>query len=147
MPGYEYDQFGGNVGALTRWMLAVPLPFLQTPLKIGNATIPADRAQPLLPVLLGVHRDHQRRGASRRWTRSAPKWSTASRSPSRCPRIGIKSTQEIRLSLFGTLLGFGVARPLEGGHQLDLHLLVRPVVLAAAAVDQAGPEFSGRPFV
>ena len=28
---------------------------------------------------------------------------------------GVKSTQEIRLSLFGTLLGFGAARPLEGG--------------------------------
>ena len=40
LPGYDYDQFGGNVGALTRWMLAAPLPFLQTPLTIGKATIP-----------------------------------------------------------------------------------------------------------
>ena len=40
MPGYDYDQFGGNVAALTRWMLSAPLPFLQAPLKIGNTTIP-----------------------------------------------------------------------------------------------------------
>ena len=35
--------------------------------------------------------------------------------PFSVPSDGIKTTQEIRLSLFGTLLGLGFARPMETG--------------------------------
>ena len=35
--------------------------------------------------------------------------------PFSVPSDRIVNTQEIRLSLFGTLLGFGVAKPLEAG--------------------------------
>lgn len=114
LPGYDYDQFGGNVAALTRWMLQAPLPFLQSPLKVGAATIP-----PIAPNL-----SYRVYNGYAETTDAAADASLAAvgtvvvngvSQPFSVPSDGIVSTQEIRLSLFGTLLGFGIARPFESG--------------------------------
>ena len=114
MPGYDYDQIGGNVGALSRWMLAVPLPFLQAPLKIGNAAIP-----PVAPNLsyrfYAGYTDATTDAAQAALNAVGSQTINGVTQPFSVVSDGIKSTQEIRLSLFGTLLGFGAARPLEGG--------------------------------
>ena len=114
LPGYDYDQFGGNVGVLTRWMIQAPLPFLQSPLKIGGATIP-----PIAPNL-----SYRVYNGYTETTSAAADSSLAAvgtvvvngvSQPFSVPSDGIVSTQEIRLSLFGTLLGFGIARPFASG--------------------------------
>jgi hypothetical protein len=114
MPGYDYDQFGGNVGALTRWMVAVPLPFLQAPLKVGNATIP-----PIAPNLswrfYSGYTETTSAAADSSLAAVGTQQVDGVTQPFSVVSDGIRSTQEIRLSLFGTLLGFGAARPLDGG--------------------------------
>jgi hypothetical protein len=114
MPGYEYDQFGGNVGVLSRWMLAVPLPFLQAPLKIGNATIP-----PVAPNLsyrfYAGYTDTTDDAAQAALNAVGSQTVNGVTQPFSVVSDGVKSTQEIRLSLFGTLLGFGAAHPTDGG--------------------------------
>jgi hypothetical protein len=114
LPGYEYDQFGGNVGALTRWMLAVPLPFLQAPLTIGHATIP-----PIAPNLsyrfYSGYTETTDDAAQAALNAVGTQTVNGVSQPFSVPSDGIVATQEIRLSLLGTLLGFGAARPLEGG--------------------------------
>lgn len=114
MPGYAYDEFGGDVGGLTRWMLAVPLPFLQAPLKVGNATLP-----PIAPNLsyrfYSGYTETTDAAAQASLDAVGTQVVDGVTEPFSVPSDGIKSTQEIRLSLFGTLLGFGAARPLEGG--------------------------------
>jgi hypothetical protein len=114
MPGYDYDQFGGNVGALSRSMLAVPLPFLQNPLKVGNATIP-----PIAPNLsyrfYAGYTDATDDAAQAALNAVGSQTVNGVTQPFSVPSDGIKSTQEIRLSLFGTLLGFGAAKPTDGG--------------------------------
>jgi hypothetical protein len=114
MPGYAYDQFGGDVGALTRWMLAVPLPFLQAPLQIGKATIP-----PIAPSLsyrfYSGYTETTDAAAQASLDAVGTQVVDGVTQPFSVPSNAIKSTQEIRLSLFGTLLGFGAARPFEGG--------------------------------
>jgi hypothetical protein len=114
LPGYNYDQFGGNVGALTRWMLASPLPFLQTPLTIGKATIP-----PIAPNLsyrvYNGYTESTNAGADAALSAVGTQTVNGVPAPFSVPSNRIVSTQEIRLSLFGTLLGFGVAKPFEAG--------------------------------
>ncbi len=114
MPGYDYDQFGGNVGGLSRWMIAVPLPFLQAPLKIGNATIP-----PIAPNFsyrfYAGYTNTTNDAAQAALDAVGTQTVNGVTEPFSVVSDGVKSTQEIRLSLFGTLLGFGAARPLEGG--------------------------------
>ena len=114
MPGYDYDQFGGNVAALTRWMLSAPLPFLQSPLKIGNTTIP-----PIAPNLsyrmYNGYTESTNAGADAALDAVGTQVVNGVTVPFSVPSDGIKTTQEIRLSLFGTLLGLGFARPMETG--------------------------------
>lgn len=114
MPGYDYDQFGGNVGGLVRWMLSSPLPFLQSPLKIGNATIP-----PIAPNLsyrvYNGYTETTNAGAEAALNAVGTQVVNGVTVPFSVPSDGIRSTQEIRLSLLGTLLGFGIARPMESG--------------------------------
>lgn len=114
MPGYAYDQFGGNVAALTRWMLSAPLPFLQSPLKIGNTTIP-----PIAPNLsyrmYNGYTESTNAGADAALNAAGSQVVNGVTVPFSVPSNGIRSTQEIRLSLLGTLLGFGFARPMEAG--------------------------------
>jgi len=114
LPGYDYDQFGGNVSALTRWMLAAPLPFLQTPLTIGRATIP-----PIAPNLsyrvYNGYTETTNAGADAALAAVGTQTVNGVPAPFSVPSDRIVSTQEIRLSLFGTLLGFGVAKPFEAG--------------------------------
>ncbi len=111
MPGYDYDQFGGNVGALSRWMLAAPLPFLQAPLKVGSAAIP-----PIAPNLsLRVYAGYtETTSAAADSSLSAVGTQTVNgvTQPFSVVSDGVRSTVEIRLSLFGTLLGFGAATPI-----------------------------------
>jgi len=114
LPGYDYDQFGGNTAALTRWMLAAPLPFLQTPLTIGNATIP-----PIAPNLsyrvYNGYTETTNAGAAAALNNVGTQTVNGAPAPFSVPSDRIVSTQEIRLSLFGTLLGFGAAKPFESG--------------------------------
>jgi len=114
MPGYDYDQFGGNVAGLSRWMLAVPLPFLQAPLKVGNATIP-----PIAPNLsyrfYAGYTETTSDAAQAALDAVGTQTVNGVSQPFSVVSDGVRSTQEIRLSLFGTLLGFGAARPTDGG--------------------------------
>lgn len=114
LPGYDYDEFGGDVGALTRWMIQAPLPFLQSPLKVGGATIP-----PIAPNLsYRVYNGYTETTSAAADSSLAAVGSVVVNGvaePFSVPSDGVVSTQEIRLSLFGTLLGFGIARPFEPG--------------------------------
>lgn len=114
MPGYDYDQFGGNVAFLARWMLAAPLPFLQAPLKVGSATIP-----PIAPNLsyrvYNGYTETTNTGAEAALDAVGSQVVNGVTVPFSVPSNGLRTTQEIRLSVFGTLLGFGVARPMEAG--------------------------------
>ncbi len=116
LPGYDYDQFGGNAAALTRWMLAAPLPFLQSPLKVGNATIPPIAPNLSYRVYSGAT-DTTNDGAAAALDAVGTQTVNGAPAPFSVPSDGVVSTQEIRLSLFGTLLGFGVAKAFAAGSE------------------------------
>jgi hypothetical protein len=114
MPGYEYDEFGGNVGALVRWMIAVPVPLLQAPLMIGKTALPPIAPNLSLRVYNG-YTETTNDGATAALNRVGTQVVNGVPAPFAVPSGSIRSTTEIRLNLFGTLLGFGLARPLEEG--------------------------------
>ena len=114
MPGYEYDEFGGNVGALVRWMIAVPLPFLQAPLMIGKTAIPPIAPNLSLRVYNG-YTETTNNGADTALNNVGTQTVNGVPVPFSVPSGSVRTTTEIRLNLFGTLLGFGLARPLEDG--------------------------------
>lgn len=116
MPGYDYDQFGGNLGLLGRAMVAAPLPLLQAPLTIRKATIP-----PIAPNLsfrlYWGYTETTNDAAAAQLANVGTQVVDGVTQPFSVVSGSKRWTSEIRLSLFGTLLGFGLAKPLESGSE------------------------------
>ena len=111
MPGYDYDQFGGNFAALTRTMGAFPLPLLQTPLQFGKATVPA--SAPTLSLRLYSGYTETTTDAAAVALRNVGSQSiNGVIVPFSVESDGLQQTFEARISVFGNLLGFGIATPL-----------------------------------
>ena len=114
MPGYDYDQFGGDIGGADALdaRRAAPLPPGAAPDRQGDH--PADRAEPVVPDVHG-YTESTNAGADAALNAVGTQVVDGVTVPFSVPSNGIKTTQEIRLSLFGTLLGLGFARPMEAG--------------------------------
>lgn len=112
MPGYAYNEFGGNVAYLGRGMIGFPLPFLQAPLQFGNATIP-----PIAPNLsfrfYTGYTATTNAGAEAALQNVGTVIVDGVPQPFSAPSGSFRKTVEIQVNLFGTLLGLGVAKPLE----------------------------------
>lgn len=113
MPGYNYDQFGGNAAMLGRTMLAFPLPFLQAPLQFGNVTAP-----PLAPNLsfrlYTGYTETTTAAAATALDNVGTQIVDGVPTPFSVVSDGVRMTFETRVSVFGNLLGFGLATPLGG---------------------------------
>lgn len=116
MPGYDYDQFGGNLGLLGRAMVAAPLPLLQAPLTIRSATIPPIAPNLSFRVYWG-YTETTNDAAASQLANVGTQVVDGVTQPFSVVSGSKRWTTEIRLSLFGTLLGFGIAKPLESGSE------------------------------
>jgi len=114
LPGYDWDQFGGDRAAVIRWMVNIPLPFLAQPIPLGpKASLPALAPSISIRAYAGVSE-----ASSAAATASLARLGTTTNSqgqvvPFSVPTDGIKSSAEFRLSLFGNLIGLGFAKALE----------------------------------
>jgi len=114
LPGYDWDQFGGDRAAVIRWMVNIPLPFLAQPIPLGpKASLPALAPSISIRAYAGVSE-----ASSAAATASLGRLGTTTNSqgqvvPLSVPTDGIKSSAEFRLSLFGNLIGLGFAKALE----------------------------------
>ncbi len=116
MPGYDYDEFGGNLALLGRAMVAAPLPFLQAPLTVRNATIPPIAPNLSLRVYWG-YTETTNDAAAAQLENVGSQVVDGVTQPFSTVSGSRRWTSEIRLSLFGTLLGFGLAIPLDSDVQ------------------------------
>jgi len=111
MPGYDYDQFGGNFATLARTMIAFPLPLLQAPLQFGKATVPAI-APNLSFRLYSGHTENTTDAAAVALNNVGTQSVNGMSVPFSVASNGLQQTFEARISVFGNLLGFGLATPL-----------------------------------
>ncbi len=116
LPGYEYDQFAGDKAWLARALVSIPLPFLDNPIPVGSGlSLPPVNPSVSFRFYAGQAEADDPPGLAaigRLGTRPAADGSPV---PYAVPSNGPRATVEFRLTLFGSLLGFGVARPLEPG--------------------------------
>lgn len=124
LPGYEYDQFAGDRAWLARGLVSLPLPLLDNPIPLGNRFSLPPIAPALSFRLYAGQAEASSPAASaaigRLGTRPNP--DGGADIPLAAPSEGVRATTEIRLTLFGTLIGLGVARPLEAGAKWKFQL-------------------------
>lgn len=124
MPGYDYKVYAGDVAALGRVRLSFPLPFLQQPIPTGRGfALP-----PLGPqVSLGVQAgwtDVTTPAAERALTALGDFFDTGTGGPQVDPETGavrpastatngLRTSVDLRLTLFNDALGVGVAYPIS----------------------------------
>lgn len=123
LPGYQYKEFGGNVAALARVRTAVGLPFLQRPIPVGSVAIPS----PLPAVAVGVQAgwsDVTTDAARRAMAGLGPAFDTGTGQfkvdpetgtlvPASVPTRGVRSSVDLRVTLFNDALGIGIAQPIQ----------------------------------
>ncbi|HTO73967.1 MAG TPA: hypothetical protein VMJ30_09110, partial [Gemmatimonadales bacterium] len=116
LPGYDYDQFAGDKAWLARALVSIPLPFLDNPIPVGSGlSLPPVNPSVSFRFYAGQAETSDPPGLAaidRLGTRPGPDGTPI---PYAVPSNGPRATVELRLTLFGSLLGFGVARPLEAG--------------------------------
>ena len=116
LPGYEWDQFGGDRAVVVKWMVNIPLPFLTEPIKVGKkASLPA--LAPNVSIrAYGGWSDASDAAAeaslARLGTRTDPNGQVV---PFSVPTDGIKSSAQFRLGLFGSLIGLALSKAFDAG--------------------------------
>lgn len=100
LPGYEYKEFAGNQGLVTRGTAAFLLPVLEKPLRIRRIVLPAIGPQLQVGLFSGVTSATGNTAAQLQNL----EWKTTD---------GWRSTLDMRLRLFGGAFSFGVSRPLD----------------------------------
>ena len=134
-PGFEYKEFAGNRALLFRTRVTYPLPFLDTPVRIGSGIIlpalaPAisvglqsgladARSAPARAAVasLGIRRDDNTREII-----TDP--STGAALPASVPTSRLKTSLDIRIGVFGDALGVGLARALTRGRKTTFFVAI-----------------------
>jgi hypothetical protein len=128
LPGYEYKEFAGDVGALARLRLSVPVSLggLDRPLALGGSgfALPALAPSVSVGVQAGwtdVTTDAARRAmallGSRFDTGTGEPAVDANGTPlpASVPSDGVRSSIDVRLTVFNDALGVGLTQPLARG--------------------------------
>jgi hypothetical protein len=116
LPGYDWDQFGGDRAAVLKWMVNIPLPFLANPIKLGpRVSLPA-----LAPNISIRFYGGWAEASNAAAAASLARLGTTINSDGdvvqySVPTDGVKSSGQIRLSLFGSLIGLGLSKAFEPG--------------------------------
>ena len=114
LPGYDFDQFGGDQALLLTGSVGFILPFLRQPIPVSKKlALPA--INPNIAVLgyagwTGASNATAQASLDRLGTRVNSDNQTV---PFSVPTNGAKGSVQIRLGLFGNFLGFGLTRTLE----------------------------------
>ena len=116
LPGYDWDQFGGDRAIVIKWMVNIPLPFLTDPIKVGKkASLPALAPNISIRAYGGVSDASDSAAAAslaRLGTRTDQNGQVVQYS---VPTEGIKSSAQFRLGLFGSLLGLALSKAFDAG--------------------------------
>lgn len=117
LPGYDYDQFAGDRAWLARGLISIPIPVLDRPLRVGGG-LKLPPPAPSISFRLYTGQAQVTSGAmqasvDRLGIRPDPDGPGAL--PYARASDGVRASTEVRLSLFGNLFGFGVAKALESG--------------------------------
>jgi len=116
LPGYEWDQFGGDRAVVVKWMVNIPLPFLTQPIKVGKKLSLPALAPNVSIRAYGGWSDASDAAAeaslARLGTRTDPNGQVV---PFSVPTDGIKSSAQFRLGLFGSLIGLALSKAFDAG--------------------------------
>ena len=116
LPGYEWDQFGGDRAVVVKWMVNIPLPFLTQPIKVGKKLSLPALAPNVSIRAYGGWSDASDAAAeaslARLGTRTDPSGQVV---PFSVPTDGIKSSAQFRLGLFGSLIGLALSKAFDAG--------------------------------
>jgi hypothetical protein len=116
LPGYEYDQFAGDRAWLARGLISIPLPFLDNPIPLGQSiALPPVNPSISFRLYAGPAETAGAAGLAAIGRLGTRPDANGTPIPYAQPSSGVRATTEIRLTLFGSLIGLGVARPLEAG--------------------------------
>ncbi|MBC8088892.1 MAG: hypothetical protein H7Z40_16630 [Phycisphaerae bacterium] len=100
LPGYDYKEFAGNQGLVTRTTLAFLLPVLEKPLRLGRLVLPAIGPQLQVGLYSGVTSATGSVAAQLRQL----DWATTD---------GWRSTLDARVRFFGGAFSLGASRPVD----------------------------------
>lgn len=100
LPGYEYKEFAGNQGLVTRTTAAFLLPVLEKPLRVGRLVLPAIGPQLQVGLFSGVT---SATGSAAEQLRQL-EWITTD---------GWRSTLDARVRFFGGAFSLGASRPVD----------------------------------
>ncbi|MFI5210522.1 MAG: hypothetical protein ACHQ2E_08760, partial [Gemmatimonadales bacterium] len=118
LPGYDWDQFGGDRAAVIKWMVNIPLPFLANPIALGpKVSMPALAPNISLRFYGGWSEASNAAASASLFRLGTTINSDGQVVQYSVPTDGGKASGEIRLSLFGSLIGFGLAKAFEPGTQ------------------------------
>jgi hypothetical protein len=124
MPGYDYKVYAGDVAALGRIRFSFPLPFLQQPIPTGRGfALPSFGPQVSLGFQAGWT-DVTTPAAERAMARLGDFFDTGTGGPQFDPETGavrpastasgrVRTSVDLRLTLFNDALGVGVAYPID----------------------------------
>lgn len=116
LPGYDWDQFGGDRAAVIKWMVNIPLPFLANPIKLGPKVSMPALAPNISLRFYGGWAEASNTEAAASLARLGTTYNDDGQVVQySVPTDGAKASGEIRLSLFGSLIGFGLAKAFEPG--------------------------------
>jgi hypothetical protein len=114
LPGYAWDQFGGDVAAVVKWMVNIPLPFLADPIKLGpKVSLPALAPNISIRIYSGWAEASNAAASASLFRLGTTINSDGQVVQYSVPTDGIKTSGQIRLSLFGSLIGLGLAKAFE----------------------------------
>lgn len=100
LPGYEYKEFAGDQGALTRGTIGYLLPMLEAPIRVGRLTLPAIGPQLQIGLFGGV----TSASGTTKALLNVLDWKTTD---------GWRGTFDARVRVFGGALSLGVSRPID----------------------------------
>jgi hypothetical protein len=116
LPGYEWDQFGGDRAIVIKWMVNIPLPFLTEPIRLGKkVSLPALAPNISIRAYGGASEASDSAATAslaRLGIRTSPNGQVV---PYSVPTDGIKSSAQFRLGLFGSLVGLALSKAFDAG--------------------------------
>jgi hypothetical protein len=116
LPGYDWDQFGGDRAAVVKWMVNIPLPFLANPIRLGPKVSMPALAPNISLRFYGGWAEASNAAASASLARLGTTYNSDGQVVQySVPTDGGKASGQIRLSLFGSLIGLGLSKAFEPG--------------------------------
>ena len=112
LPGYRYKEFGGDRAAVTRALVGYSLPFYKKPRRVWRYMVPG-----LSPgVVVGVNGGWAEASSAAARQALALLTTTSFDGASTLvprPTDGVRATVDARATFFGSLIGLGMARPVD----------------------------------